>query len=280
MPVVITLTLTTRPGHYDQALETYLAFVDALEEAVDDLKLALIAGEPGQDTIHAVGIYESAEVAEELASLPFFAAMVDSLEPHLAETPDRVEMDLVGLFATDLDVKMPEIGKASLVEVGYRAKLGHADEVLAIHETYAAEFQTLEAELWMGTARAASARALLTEAGYKDGIDINWLVLNNSEYKLLTQAIQAMVPPSRTVNTVLSGDENRWAVSQPRAPTVLAGAGRTGASVVRKKATFLTEPPIPNAPPASCGRGGDRRSPAGSPQGRRRARSGAGPTAA
>ena len=144
MPVVITLTLTTRPGHYDQALETYLAFVDALEEAVDDLKLALIAGEPGQDTIHAVGIYESAEVAEELASLPFFAAMVDSLEPHLAETPDRVEMELVGLFATDLDVKMPEIGKASLVEVGYRAKLGHADEVLAIHEGYAAEFQTLD----------------------------------------------------------------------------------------------------------------------------------------
>ena len=33
---------------------------------------------------------------------------------------------------------------ASLVEVGYRAKLGHADEVLAIHETYAAEFQTLD----------------------------------------------------------------------------------------------------------------------------------------
>lgn len=42
----------------------------------------------------------------------------------------------------------------------------------------------------------AKARALLAEAGYKDGIDINWLVLNTSEYKLLTQAIQAMAAES------------------------------------------------------------------------------------
>jgi peptide/nickel transport system substrate-binding protein len=37
---------------------------------------------------------------------------------------------------------------------------------------------------------------LLAEAGYKDGIDINWLILNTSEYKLLAQAIQAMAAES------------------------------------------------------------------------------------
>ena len=42
----------------------------------------------------------------------------------------------------------------------------------------------------------AKAKALLAEAGYKDGIDISWLILNTSEYKLLSQAIQAMAAES------------------------------------------------------------------------------------
>ena len=37
------------------------------------------------------------------------------------------------------------------------------------------------------------ARHLLAEAGYKDGIDITWLVLNGSEYRLVAEAVQAMV---------------------------------------------------------------------------------------
>jgi peptide/nickel transport system substrate-binding protein len=36
------------------------------------------------------------------------------------------------------------------------------------------------------------ARALLVEAGHKDGVEVNWLILNTSEYRLLSQAIQAM----------------------------------------------------------------------------------------
>ena len=39
----------------------------------------------------------------------------------------------------------------------------------------------------------AKARALLAEAGYKDGVDITWLVLNGSEYRLVAEAVQAMV---------------------------------------------------------------------------------------
>ena len=42
----------------------------------------------------------------------------------------------------------------------------------------------------------ARARALLAEAGYKDGVDVSWLVLNTSEYKLLSQAIQGMMAES------------------------------------------------------------------------------------
>ena len=39
----------------------------------------------------------------------------------------------------------------------------------------------------------AKARALLAEAGYRDGVDITWLVLNASEYRLVAEAVQAMV---------------------------------------------------------------------------------------
>ncbi len=38
----------------------------------------------------------------------------------------------------------------------------------------------------------AKARALLAEAGYPNGVDISWLLLNTSEYQLIGQAVQAL----------------------------------------------------------------------------------------
>ena len=37
------------------------------------------------------------------------------------------------------------------------------------------------------------AKKLLVEAGYKDGVDITWMVLNASEYRLVAEAAQAML---------------------------------------------------------------------------------------
>jgi len=42
----------------------------------------------------------------------------------------------------------------------------------------------------------AMAKALLAEAGFKDGIDITQLLLNNSEYRQLAEALQAMLAES------------------------------------------------------------------------------------
>lgn len=160
MPVVIELTLATRPGHYDQALASYLDFVNALEGAVQELSLVIIAGEPSQGVIHGVGIYEDASVAENLVSLPFFADMVSTLEPHLAEPPQRTESALVAVLASETDLRMPEPGVASLVEIAFNAKLGHADQVLALHEDYAREFQTSapDASLILETSQPGTGR--------------------------------------------------------------------------------------------------------------------------
>lgn len=160
MPVVIEFALTTRPGHYEQALEAYLAWVDSLESLVDDLSLVLIAGEPSQDLIHGVGIYDHAEVAEGLASTPLFAQIADVLEPHLAEPPQRNELELLQVFVTDTEIQAPNIGEATLVEVSLRARLGHVDEMVELHETFAAAFQEAQpdAAIILETVQRATGR--------------------------------------------------------------------------------------------------------------------------
>ena len=158
MSVVIAFRLQTLPGHYEQALDAYLPWVDELEDNVVDLQLTALGGDPASGTIHAAAVYEHAEVAEGLASLPFFAGLVDRLEPHLAATPERLELDLVNLFAINTPLGTEGLDDAVLIEADWHIKLGHVDELLANYEPFVVTFleQVPEARIVVESVHRAS----------------------------------------------------------------------------------------------------------------------------
>lgn len=158
MAVVIAFRLQTLPGHYEQALDAYLPWVDELEDNVVDLQLTALGGDPASGTIHAAAVYEHAEVAEGLASLPFFAGLVDRLEPHLAAMPERLELDLVNLFAINTPLGTEGLDDAVLIEADWHIKLGHVDELLANYEPFVVTFleQVPEARIVVESVHRAS----------------------------------------------------------------------------------------------------------------------------
>jgi len=156
--VVIELTLRPIPGHFDRALETYANFVATLEDELDDLILVLLAADPSSNTIRGVGIYEHAEVAEGLTSLPVFAGLADALAPHLASGPERVELNLLNLFAVETELGADGINDATLVEFTMKAKLGHVAEVIDLYAAFIERYQERvpDARLVLETAHEAS----------------------------------------------------------------------------------------------------------------------------
>lgn len=141
MPVAIEFSLHAKPGHYDQVLQAYADFVAGLEAELDDLQMIFVVGEPTQDLVRGIAIYEHAEVAEDLASTPYFARLIDVLEPHLASTPERLELELLAVLTGAASIGPNELEGAVVVEATLRAKLGHMSELVAAHTAYSAQFQ-------------------------------------------------------------------------------------------------------------------------------------------
>ena len=156
MSVVIEFTLHTVPGHYEQALSIYMPWVEGLEAQVDGLELVITAGDVSNGTLRGVGVYESAQIAESLASQPYFAQLIDALEPHLASAPERVELDLLEMHLSD--DALSDLSDAALVEIEMRAKLGHVNDLIAAYTGYVDRFQQLvpDARMLLETTNAAS----------------------------------------------------------------------------------------------------------------------------
>ncbi len=80
----------------------------------------------------------------------------------------------------------------------------------------------------------AKARALLTEAGFKDGLDITDLLLNTTEYRQLAEALQGMlaeVGVRLKFDVVDVSQYNQFARGTPRGDIMLARNGGRGDAV-------------------------------------------------
>lgn len=98
---VIEFTMQAKPGHYDDVLAAYGDFAAALQVAVPEDRLILLTGSPASGLIRGIGVFSTAQIAEDVNSMPFFAAFNDAVAPFLAGTPERTEMDLIHMFVAE-----------------------------------------------------------------------------------------------------------------------------------------------------------------------------------
>ena len=101
MPSVIEFTMRAKPGHYDDVLSAYSDFADAFQVAVPEDRLILITGNAASGLIRGIGVFTSSQIAEDVNSMPFFAAFNDAVAPFIEGSPERIEMDLIHMFVAD-----------------------------------------------------------------------------------------------------------------------------------------------------------------------------------
>lgn len=87
-----------KPGHFDEVLEAYSEFAAKFQVMVPEDRIIVIAGDRASGLIRGIGVFESATVAADVNSMPFFAAFNDAVEPYLSGAPDRIELELIHLY--------------------------------------------------------------------------------------------------------------------------------------------------------------------------------------
>lgn len=101
MPAVIEFTMHAKPGHYEAVLEAYSEFAAQFQTIVPEDRIIVIAGDPASGLIRGIGVFDSATIAEDVNSMPFFAAFNDAVGPFLTGSPERVELQLIHLFIAE-----------------------------------------------------------------------------------------------------------------------------------------------------------------------------------
>ena len=101
MPAVIEFTMHVKPGHYEDVLQAYSEFAAAFQEAVPEDRIIIITGDPASGLVRGIGVFDSARIAEDVNSMPFFAAFNDAVSPYLASAPERIELQLIHLFVAE-----------------------------------------------------------------------------------------------------------------------------------------------------------------------------------
>ena len=101
MPTVIEFTMHAKPGQFEAVLNAYSEFAAEFQMLVPEDRLILIVGDPASGLVRGIGVLESAEIAEDINSMPFFAAFNEAVAPYLASAPERVELQLIHMFVAE-----------------------------------------------------------------------------------------------------------------------------------------------------------------------------------
>jgi len=96
---VAEFTLQAKPGHYAEVAELYSAFAAEFLSGHPALESVLILGDEASGVVRGVGVFTDRPSADSVNSDPQFAAFNDAVAPMLASPPERVELDLLHLFA-------------------------------------------------------------------------------------------------------------------------------------------------------------------------------------
>jgi len=95
MTEVVEFTLNVKPGHYADVLELYSSFAHTYIEVNPSLLSILVVGDEGSGIVRGIGVYGTQDEAAAINSDAFFGAFMDSIEPLIEGSPNRVLLDLV-----------------------------------------------------------------------------------------------------------------------------------------------------------------------------------------
>jgi quinol monooxygenase YgiN len=96
---VAEFTLHAKSGHYAEVAAIYSDFAADFLSNHDALESVLILGDEGSGVVRGIGVFTDRPSADSVNSDPQFAAFNDAVGPMLANPPERVELDLLHLYA-------------------------------------------------------------------------------------------------------------------------------------------------------------------------------------
>ncbi len=95
---VAEFTLQAKPGHYTEVAALYSAFAADFLSDHPALETVMILGDEASGIVRGVGVFTDRPAADNVNSDPEFAAFNDAVAAMLADTPKRVELQLLHLF--------------------------------------------------------------------------------------------------------------------------------------------------------------------------------------
>lgn len=101
MPAVIEYNMRTKPEHFDAVLDAYVTFADEFGLANPTEDLILVTCDRRRQIVRGIGVFASANEAEEVDHASIFERFRDSVAEKLSEVPEREELELVHVFVKE-----------------------------------------------------------------------------------------------------------------------------------------------------------------------------------